>query len=77
MRNPFGPITAPQERSALCRLSLDDLKVRLGAYAIAEPDTSSRASHVATTVPDCRRSRPGLDDWSGSFDMHLGVYTTD
>jgi hypothetical protein len=65
MSYPFDQIPSPQERTALAQLTLDDLKAQLRAYAIAAPQ------------PPARTASFDLDDWSGSFDMHLGVYTSD
>lgn len=65
MSYPFDQIPRPQERPALAQLTLDDLRAQMRAYALAEP----RPPAPATSFD--------LDDWSGSFDMHLGVYTSD
>jgi hypothetical protein len=72
MSYPFDQISGPQERTVLAQPSLHELKARLGSYA------GAAFRNEGATGPDARaRASLDFDDWTGSFDMHLGVYASD
>lgn len=78
MSFPFDQISASEQQAARSGQSPGDRAARLGAHVIAAPGRPGAAlGEPAMTGADGRaHARDLLHDWSGSFDMHLGVYTS-
>jgi len=82
MSYPSDLHLAPGKLGSLAEFSRNDLTrhVRPGTYAVVRPDLPPLGDRrgAPATGPDRRaRSIAALEDWTGSFDMHLGVHTRD
>lgn len=79
MSYPFDQISASEQQAARSGQLPGDRAARLGAHVIAAPGRPGAVlcQPVAKSLDGRAPTRDLLHDWSGSFDMHLGVYTSD
>lgn len=66
---------APTRKSSPAGYSLKTRETRSGTYGLLHSGRHAAVMHAAADTSE--KSTAALDDWSGSFDIHLGVYSSD